>query len=393
MIARLFYLVILKMGYLLFFSGGNEIRHFIALLRSYRGTLYTIDVVESAAALSSEIYRRCLISLQLIFENDQPISLYVIDDLWDQIKDLPRTYTIALDYFLKKMAEYFNSDEALCNTFFAVCDLALQIPPPHIVNEGLNNGGAVSNYLPGDRFVNIVNYLADNYKLIKSVPEADNAVLREFLEVDYADIMNKTKDFERHNPYIEQWYFRQPTEEEKVFEAGIDEICDALGYDRVRQITHDWIDLLIEHRQIAYKDELVKLRLSYFCLRRAFPAILSSYCNIERIINSGKYPSFCVTPENTWVTARDPDKYPGFVEAVWSTIHLRMFVRNIGQLIGNMPNICPFSGKVMYDCPKETTDCSTNMKPRKNGRASECLFEKYFRLIFKINYNKVEISD
>ena len=40
MIARLFYLVILKMGYLLFFSGGNEIRHFIALLRSYRGTLY-----------------------------------------------------------------------------------------------------------------------------------------------------------------------------------------------------------------------------------------------------------------------------------------------------------------------------------------------------------------
>ncbi len=43
MIARLFYLVILKMGYLLFFSGGNEIRHFIALLRSYRGTLYTKD--------------------------------------------------------------------------------------------------------------------------------------------------------------------------------------------------------------------------------------------------------------------------------------------------------------------------------------------------------------
>ncbi len=42
MIARLFYLVILKMGYLLFFSGGNEIRHFIALLRSYRGTLYRI---------------------------------------------------------------------------------------------------------------------------------------------------------------------------------------------------------------------------------------------------------------------------------------------------------------------------------------------------------------
>ncbi len=35
MIARLFYLAILKMGYLLFFSGGNEIRHFIALLRRF----------------------------------------------------------------------------------------------------------------------------------------------------------------------------------------------------------------------------------------------------------------------------------------------------------------------------------------------------------------------
>lgn len=352
---------------------------------SQSSELTAIHIIEGAAAFYTEIQRRFLIYLYKLDSSVSSASnMYDFNSICKQVDKLPPMYRNALEYYREKLANSIQkyNDYNWCNLFLLMCDLALQVPTLDVIyrnlaicEKGNDKLNIMSRYLPGDRFIKLVDYISVRESCYFEIPDV-NPNINSLFSDDISTFESRCNASQGSNKS----------------EEIINHILKELNFESVEDICNCWISLFKEQTKIAFADQILKLRLLFMIYRRTHKYILSNYNNIRNTLLSYVYPSFCKTHWGTWVTI--PDRMISntlSLDRMRNTVTLRMFVRSISdQIVNTGIHTCPFINKTIIECPDEIEKCKGGISLNEQ-LYSKCIFGHYFKLLFGVTLS--EISD
>lgn len=340
-----------------------------ALLADSEGGLSATAVIEGAAAVYTEVYKR--------WHSLAECGLTEFADIYDfvevgtNVMRMPELYRTAFRFYLAHAPVPTSAGEhcALLNTFLAICDWSLQVPP--IDPEAVRKAGDISRFLPGDRFVAAVTELAKRRvfwaPLKLPVPALVSAAGNPEV-TDRRSIAGTFVHEKLHSAY-------------PANDGNIARWCDDLslktGHFRVTEACSAWIEFFDDQLKRAQREKVIALRRQCMIDRRSSPLLLGSFPAIRNEIIGHRAPIFCRTRNGMYYVG-DVEKQEQF-EAV---VTVRLFLDGVcRQLVHSGLRTCPFANKTMIACAIEDQNCRGSLNSR-DAKYSSCSLGKMFETLF-----------